>query len=202
VTLRLFVGASCTLLAMSALADTAESRCDLFKKGEDRAYASVACTFSQRQGAVGIELADGTRYDLAPTGDDPGTYRDAAGRPAYRESGLGDQGQIYRLHDISIFVYWDAQVSESAFDATTLLPCTRATGESGQCPAGILRMDGGQASLVITDPDGEELTINFMTDYVNAANHKVDATLSGDTWTVVVDDDVTYTVPMVAIEGD
>lgn len=41
-----------------------------------------------------------------------------------------------------------------------------------------------------------------MTDYVNSAGHEVDANLSGDTWAVVVDGDVTYTIPTVAIEGD
>lgn len=200
--IRVIVGACCALFAPWAQADTAASRCDLYQKGEDQAFASVACTFSQRQGAVGIQLADGTRYDLAPTGNQPGNYTDAAGRPAYRNSGLGVQGEIFRLHDISVFVYWDSAVSESEFDATTELPCSRASGETESCPAGILRMDDGQASIVVTDPDGAEFTINFMTDYVNSAGHEVDAKLSGDMWTVVVDNDVTYTIPSVAIEGN
>lgn len=199
--IRLLFATYCAFLVSSAQADSAPARCDLYKKGDDHAYATVACNFSQRQGTVGIQIADGERYDLTPTGDLPGNYTDADGRPAYRNSGLGDQGVIFRLHDKSIFVYWDSPVIKSEFDATTSFRCTRASGESAYCAAGILRMEGAQASIIITNPDGDEFTVNFMTDYVNSAGHEVDAKLSGDTWTVVVDEDVTYTIPVAAIEG-
>lgn len=88
-------------------ADTIEARCDVYPKGEDRATSSGLCTFSQRQGAVSIQLKNGQRYDLRPIGDKPGNYKDQNGRPAYRQSGLGDNGQIYRLAYESIYVYWD-----------------------------------------------------------------------------------------------
>lgn len=199
--MRLLVATCCALLASVAQADSAAARCDLYKKGEDQAYASVHCTFSQRQGAVGIQITDGRRYDLTPTGDQPGNYIDADGHPAYRDSGLGDQGVIFRLSDESIFVYWHSAVRESEYDATADFRCTRTSGEYAYCSAGILRMDDGQASIIITDPDGDEFTVNFMTDYVNSAGHEVDAKLTGDTWTIVVDQDVTYTIPVAAIEG-
>lgn len=93
--------------AVSAKADTVNVRCDVYPKGEDRATSSGPCTFSQRQGVVGIELQNGKRYDLRPTGSQSGNYRDQNGRAAYRQAGLGDQGQIYRLATESIFVYWD-----------------------------------------------------------------------------------------------
>lgn len=90
-----------------ANADTVNARCDVYPKGEDRAKSSGLCTFSQRQGAVGIQLKNGKRYDLRPVGSNPGNYRDQNGRAAYRQSGLGDKGQIYRLATESIYVYWD-----------------------------------------------------------------------------------------------
>ncbi|HLO47630.1 MAG TPA: hypothetical protein VK211_04295 [Kamptonema sp.] len=93
--------------AVSAKADTVKARCDVYPKGEDRATASGLCSFSQRQGAVSIELEDGKRYDLQPVGNEPGNYRDQNGRAAYRQAGLGDKGQIYRLANESIYVYWD-----------------------------------------------------------------------------------------------
>ena len=96
-----------TVTANIAKADTVNARCDVYPKGEDRATASGACTFSQRQGAVGIQLQDGTRYDLRPVGDQPGNYLDQNGQPAYRQSGLGEAGQIYRLATESVYVYWD-----------------------------------------------------------------------------------------------
>ncbi len=91
----------------SAKADTVQARCDVYPKGEDRATSSDLCTFSQRQGVVGIQLKNGQRYDLVPAGSNPGNYRDQNGRAAYRQSGLGDKGQIFRLATESIYVYWD-----------------------------------------------------------------------------------------------
>ncbi|WP_375513050.1 hypothetical protein [uncultured Nostoc sp.] len=92
---------------VSVKADTVNARCDVFPKGQDRATSSGRCTFSQRQGAVSIELENGRRYDLLPEGNRPGNYRDQNGDAAYRQTGLGDKGQIYRLANESIYVYWD-----------------------------------------------------------------------------------------------
>ncbi|MGI0485807.1 hypothetical protein ACN4EK_10245 [Pantanalinema rosaneae CENA516] len=94
-------------ITVAANADTVKARCDVYPKGSDRATSSGSCTFSQRQGAVGIQLQNGKRYDLRPVGNQPGNYRDQNGRAAYRQAGLGDKGQIYRLANESIFVYWD-----------------------------------------------------------------------------------------------
>lgn len=93
-------------IALMAQADTVKARCDVYPKGDDRAKSSGLCTFSQRQGNVGIQLSNGKRYDLI-AGSQPNNYRDQNGRAALRESGLGDRGQIYRLATESIFVYWD-----------------------------------------------------------------------------------------------
>ena len=62
-------------------------------------------------------------------------------------------------------------------------------------------MDGGQASIVIQSQAGEQFTINFMSDYVNATNRKAEARLEDDTWIVVIDDADVYEVPVAAIEG-
>lgn len=91
----------------TAHADTVNARCDIYPLGEDRASAVTACTFSQRQGAVGIQLENGRRYDFAPTGNQPGNFVDRNGDAAYRQAGLGDRGLIFRLADESIYVYWD-----------------------------------------------------------------------------------------------
>jgi len=36
---------------------------------------------------------------------------DGKGRPAYRNKGLGSRGQIYRLSDQSIYVYWETSAA-------------------------------------------------------------------------------------------
>lgn len=93
--------------APSVLADTVDARCDIYPKGADTASASLACSFSQRQGFVRIQRADGVVHELAPAPSGPGVYRDQRGQAAYRQSGLGSRGQIYRLAKESVFVYWD-----------------------------------------------------------------------------------------------
>lgn len=62
-------------------------------------------------------------------------------------------------------------------------------------------MEDNQTSVVVKSPAGEEFTINFMTDYVNASNREVKAEFSGDTWTVTTDSGEVYEVPLAAIEG-
>jgi hypothetical protein len=101
-------------LTGAARAQTVDARCDIHPRGQSRASTSVPCSFSQRQGYVAIQLADGTRHELRPSGGQPGAYVDEKGRPAYRNKGLGSRGQIYRLADQSIYVYWDASGAQAA----------------------------------------------------------------------------------------
>ncbi len=97
---------ACAWLA-AARADTVDARCDIDPKGSDKASAVLACSFSQRQGHVRIQRSDGVVHELGPVGDDPARYVDAQGRPVQRQLGLGKTGQIYRLADQSVYVYWD-----------------------------------------------------------------------------------------------
>ena len=213
----LVVAASVAAWATVTLADSTAARCDIYPRGSDKVSKMIACTFSQRQGAVTIYRSDDITHDLTPVGDAPGNYRDQDGRPAYRQSGLGDQGLIFRLADESVYVYWSstalnpsdsdennwtAPFTTADYDATTRLRC-RAAGDTefGSCPAGILRMEGGQASIVLQNQKGEQFTINFMKGYVNATNREVDARLEGDTWIVTVKNGEVYEVPLAAIEG-
>lgn len=198
-------------------ADTTDARCDIYPRGEDRASAMIACRFSQRQGFVTIARSDGVSHDLSPEDDEPGRFRDQRGRQVLREDALGAEGLIFRFPDESVYLYWNtsalspptsgadnptAPYSTKDYDATTLLRCGRVgSGRMGQCPAGILRMEGAQASIVITGPDGRELTLNFMTDYVNATRGEAEAVLNDDTWTVTVDGKYLYEVPQAAIDG-
>ncbi|MDP5305680.1 hypothetical protein [Paracoccus spongiarum] len=209
------------LAATPALSDTAKARCDIYPAGQDALQSTGDCDFSQRQGFVTITLADGTAYDLEPVGDAPGNFRDAQGHAAYRQSGLGDLGQIFRLKDISIFVYWardaaqgdaenaTAPFSTDEFDATALLRCKPAGAAAfGQCPAGVMRMEDQQASVTVLDPEGQQFTMNFMNDmatgepYVNATGREVVAVKEGESWMVTAAGSQTYEVPLVFLTGD
>jgi hypothetical protein len=203
-------------LATSSEADSTDARCDIYAGGSDKVSKMIPCTFSQRQGYVTITRDDGVTHDLTPEESTPGNFHDQDGRAAYRQSGLGDQGLIFRLPDESVYVYWDtsalkpqadednwaAPFTTEDYDATTRLRC-RGAGESEytSCPADILRMEQGQASVVVISPQGERFTINFMTGYVNASNREAEAELDGDTWLVTINGAEVYEVPLAAIDG-
>lgn len=204
-----------TMTAPQAFADSAEARCDIYPAGSDQLDKMIPCTFSQRQGYITIVRSDDVTHDLSPTDDAPGNYQDQDGRAVYRQSGLGDQGLIFRFPDESIFVYWNIAALEPAdednytapfttdeYDATARVRC-RAAGDAefGSCPAGVLRMEAGEASVVVQNQLGEIFTINFLTDGVNATNRSAEATLEGDTWTVLINGEELYEVPLAFIEG-
>ena len=199
----------------SSLADSTDARCGIYPAGEDHAEKMIHCTFSQRQGYITITREDGVTHELSPVGDGAGNFQDQDGRAVYRESGLGDQGQIFRFPDQSVFVYWSTAALEPGdgdnpttpfstkdYDATALLRCRGvADTDFGSCPAGVLRMEEGQASVVVQSREGEQFTINFMTDYINATNREAKGRLEGDTWKVTIDGKDVYEVPLAFIEG-
>jgi len=205
--------------SLPSAADSTEARCEIYPKGSDKLEKMVPCTFSQRQGHITIARKDGVTYDMSPVGDTPGNFRDQHGHTVHRQSGLGEAGLIFRFPKESLFVYWDNAASPSAaadnatapfatrrdggtYDATTLLRCKSAGDKAfGTCPAGILRMEDAQASIVIQSPHGKQFTVNFMKGYVNATVGEVKAKRDGDLWTVTRDNGEVYEVPLSAIEG-
>ncbi len=136
-------------LATSAKADTVQARCDVYPKGSDRTTSSGLCTFSQRQGAVGIQLQNGKRYDLRPVGDQPGNYVDQNGKAAYRQAGLGDLGQIYRLATESIYVYWDP----APYKQQSTQPAPSTTAKSPTPVTYMTPQNANQITAQITEGD-------------------------------------------------
>ena len=54
--------------AAAAAADSAEASCEVHVRGETAGGQSGPCSFSQRQGHIGIDLRNGDRWELDPTG--------------------------------------------------------------------------------------------------------------------------------------
>lgn len=163
-----FFTAALTIAAVSVAApvkaDTVNARCDVYPKGSDRVSWYGACTFSQRQGVVGIQLANGKRYDLVPVGNQPGNYRDQNGRAAYRQAGLGDAGQIYRLANESIYVYWNTGASS---------PSSGSSSSAGSAVAA-----RGVSTLTASDPNARinvrsQPTINSSSPHYGLPGDKV-----------------------------
>lgn len=100
-----FLSALATLSTLSIAsvtqAQTVNSRCDIYPSGEDRASKVVNCTFSQRQGFIRIQRADGVTYELKPNGK--GEYLDQKGNSVLRQ----DDGpaNIFRFPNESVYVY-------------------------------------------------------------------------------------------------
>jgi hypothetical protein len=209
------MSALAALWAVPAMGDRTDARCDVYPAGSDHTDVMIPCTYSQRQGYITITRSDGVTHQLSPVGETAGNFEDQRGRPVYRQSGLGDQGLIFRLPDESIYMYWSTAALEPQdehnptapfttreYDATTLLRC-KAAGQSafGICPAGILRMENRQASIVVQNQLGEQFTINFTTDYINATNREVKARMDDDVWILDFANGEVWEVPLAAIEG-
>ena len=131
-------------LALSAavsVADSTDAACEVYPRGEDHTDVLISCSFSQRQGYITIVRSDGVTHELSPVGDAPGNFKDQLGHSITRQSGLGDQGQIFRFPEESVYVYWNtdrlspadddnwaAPFTTKDYDATTRLRC-RAAGD-------------------------------------------------------------------------
>lgn len=198
-----------------AIGDSTDAACVIYPAGSDHAKANIPCRFYQAQGHVVITRSDGVEHDLTPDEAAPGNFTDQHGNPVDRQSGLGDQGLIFRLPSESVYVYWNTRILEPVdesnptwpfttqdYDATALFRC-KAPGENefGSCPGGILRMEDNQASITVQNQAGEQFSINFMTDYVNASNRELKARLEDDIWVLEFANGEVWQVPLAAIEG-
>lgn len=95
------VALSSVCITVTAKADTVNSRCDIYPRGEDRASKVVNCTFSQRQGFITIDREDGVSYELSPNG--PNEYLDRNNASVLREN--DGPATIFRFADESVYVY-------------------------------------------------------------------------------------------------
>jgi len=91
-----------------AQADTVQARCDYYPRGEDRASASMPCTFSQRQGFITIRRQDGVTHEFRPDPNRANVYLDRQGGTVNREDSESSTHEIYRTSRESIYVYWNS----------------------------------------------------------------------------------------------
>lgn len=109
--LPLLFGAITSSFAVSAHAETVNARCEYYPNGQSRATVAQSCTFSQRQGNVSIQWADGINNEFTAVGSSPGNYVDQRGGAVYRQAGLGDHGTIFKMVNGSTYVYWNTAAS-------------------------------------------------------------------------------------------
>ncbi|MEG4941068.1 hypothetical protein [Microcoleus sp. F4-D5] len=97
-------------IASATQAQTVNSRCDIYPRGEDRASKVVNCTFSQRQGFIRIQREDGITYELKPNGDSEYLYKNQMS--VLREN--DGPATIFRFSDESVYVYQNERAPSSA----------------------------------------------------------------------------------------
>jgi hypothetical protein len=73
----------CTTVAHVASADFSDANCEVRKDGDKQQGKSGACTFSQRQGYIDLDLRNGDTYRLSPSGQ-ANHYRDQSGHKVVR----------------------------------------------------------------------------------------------------------------------
>ena len=100
--LALFMAA---LLPFSVFADSQDAFCEVREHGEKDGNASGYCTLSQRQGAIGIRLANGDSFDLEP-GEHAGRYLDQHGNGVERTV-KPDGSHYYEWEQRNITVYFN-----------------------------------------------------------------------------------------------
>jgi hypothetical protein len=203
------------LFGQYAWSDSAEAACVIYPEGSDHSDTIIPCQFYQTQRHIVITRSDGIKHDLMPDKKTVGNFTDQHGHSVYRQKGLSDQGLIFRFPNESIYVYWNTKIldpiNESSstgpfttkdYDATALFRC-KAAGESvfRDCPGGILRMEDSQASIVVQNQSGEQFTINFMNNYINATNRKLESKQVDDTWILEFENGEVWEVPVAAITG-
>ena len=95
------------LAAPVTQADSMRSECGFSDAKTQRPDTTSSCLFSQRQGYISIRIDGGSEFELSPQGDTPGNYLDQQGEAVYRLSGLGEEGQLFKLADSYLFVFWN-----------------------------------------------------------------------------------------------
>lgn len=90
-----------------ALADSARSECGFSVAARERPDTTSSCTFSQRQGFISVRIDGGREFEFFPIGDRSGNYQDQHGNAVYRQRGLGKEGQLFKLPDSYLFVFWN-----------------------------------------------------------------------------------------------
>jgi len=99
----------------------------------------------------------------------------------------------------------DAKVPGTPFHATGKVPCSIGPDPKGsaQCEFGVIRGKPGNAEVHVTPPGGGTRVLNFRSAQVTIADPTVHlkASMSGDNWSISIDDFEFYDIPMEVIDG-
>jgi hypothetical protein len=98
----------------------------------------------------------------------------------------------------------DAKVKGTPYHATGKVPCSMGSAPQGSawCDFGVIRGKPGNARVHLKPPGGFERVLSFIGGKVSSdSGGKVQASRSGDTWSVDVNDYEHYRIPEAVISG-
>ncbi len=98
----------------------------------------------------------------------------------------------------------DAKVKGTPYHATGKVPCSMGSAPQGSawCDFGVIRGKPGNAEVHLKPPGGFERVLTFIGGKVSSdSGGKVQASRSGDTWSVDVNDYEHYRIPEAVISG-
>ena len=103
---------------------------------------------------LGCRQAEGRDWcDVQPLGGGPSGFVAAE----LLKPAVAPDGAVARGDDTSALL-----AGEGDFDATGTMPCAMAQGQPmGRCPFGVARAGGGDATVVVTRPDGRKRALFF-----------------------------------------
>jgi len=90
----------------AAYADSMRSECGFSPSPHERPATTSPCVFSQRQGFISVSIDDGAEFEFSPVGERPGNYLDQQDNAIYRVRGLGSAGQLFKLPESYLYVFW------------------------------------------------------------------------------------------------
>lgn len=153
------------LLAGAAAADSLRALCGFSASAGERPEQSASCIFSQRQGFISVTIDGGERFEFSPVGDMPGNFTDGEGNAVYRQRGLGEEGQLFRLPGRYLYVFWNPDLWNCPVDSLSVGGC-------------ILRQ--GSASFELqTSGNGSITQLRIVPSGLTEVNEKIDAELDG-----------------------
>lgn len=164
-----------------ARADSVRAECGFAARNNVPPDATSACTFSQRQGYVYINVDGGPELNLSPTGEAPGNFVDQDGQAVYRRSGLGEQGVIFKLPERYLFVYWARSLL--ACDANLIASAEGCKLAYGNLSFNITATNNGSINRLTIRAAGLEVDNSQFNAEIDGTAYKTElADLDADGW--------------------
>lgn len=169
------------LAAQGAGADSVRSECGFSDAKTQRPDTTSSCMFSQRQGYISVRIDGGSEFELAPQDDVPGNYQDQHGNAVYRLSGLGKEGQLFKLTDSYLFVFWNP--SRMACSQEALTAPSRCQLSYGAIGFDVQASAGSSINQLSIKPDGLAVDNDELADELDGSAYRTElADLDGNGW--------------------